>query len=97
MPRADNPAWRAYALMVWPQLQTFGNSKPLLDDDGKPVLDENGKPKTEWVGFTIPDMTERTIRVADALYNAEIDADGRWEEKLDKVIAEKVAEEIAGD
>ena len=77
MAERENPAWRAYALMVWPVLQSFGNPAPVLDDDGKPVLDSDGKPKTEWKGFTIADMNKRTIEVADTLYAAELDAEKR--------------------
>ena len=73
----ENPAWRAYALMVWKELQTFGRKEPILDDQGQPVVGEDGTPKTEWRNFNITDMNERTVHIADFLYAAEIEAEAR--------------------
>lgn len=75
--RQENPAWRAYALMAWKELQNFGHKEPVLDEQGEPVLGEDGTPKTEWRSFNIEAMNERTVHVADFLYAAEIDAEAR--------------------
>lgn len=71
------PAWRAYALMLWPCITTFGNREAVLDAEGEPVCNETGEPKTEWKSLNIKDMTERTIHHADLLYAAEMKAERR--------------------
>lgn len=87
MSTGDNPAWRAYALMIWPTIKSFGNSVPITDENGEPVLDERGEPKTRWVGFNLHDMTSRAIQQADALYAAELEAESRY--LSDKLEGEK--------
>ena len=85
---AGNPAWRAYALMAWPKLSSFGQTKEVLDDEGKPVLDSDGVPKTFWNSFNITDMNKRAIQTADTLYAAELAATERHRAAIAKAEGE---------